>query len=245
MSSSAVLLPPEMPAYAERVHEHEATILRVTAMALGVHVNEGDVAYWRAGAKLAAALDSLVDEGQQTDVSEDFHAVTQGQPIGPPNIIGPEEAREISRVHANLSDPRRQAWSQCLRLPEFAARKAQARTIDDLIDVTLEESMMFSGAFQLDTDGTRDAEKRAGFNDWLTHFARAAYMIDSALDLPADFKHRLINVPPTKRNRAAMLLAARPDIIEGSKIPPRALVELGKTALATVQERGRTVVATA
>lgn len=227
--------------YIPRSHSHEGTILRIAARNMGVAVGPAETAYWRAGSKIAAAFDSLVDEQGVTDLTQATLALARGEPVGPKDIMTAEDAQQIAQVIKSLSSERKDAWLNCaVKLPEYAALKAGALTISDLVEVTFGEAEeLFANAFKLDAAEFPDGVARSRFNRWLTHFSRAGYAIDTALDMPRDYANEVIQVSPTPKNRVHMLWSARTDIPRCFNLRWGALYELGKGGVATIRERVR------
>lgn len=228
-------------AYAIRSHNHEARILQVVARGMGVNVGAEEEAYWRAGSKVAAAVDSLVDEEGVEDLLPIFNAIMNGQPVGPEGTMTKADAEEAADVFHWL--PLERQLDLCQRiasLPEYAKRKAAAETVGTLIATSLDEAeQVFANGFKLESQGRSDETAREGFNTWLTHFARAGYMIDSALDMPKDYKRGIIQIRPSVPNRFEMIKAVRADIPRCFKVGHVALAEFVRTGRATIKERNR------
>lgn len=119
--------------HAPRLHDHEATILTVAARSFGVDVSAKDEDTWRVGAKASATIDTLVDEKGITDIRGIFDDVVSDYPMGVEGVMSDDEAEELAGFFHTLSPERQNAWREAaISLPDYADRKANAKTIGQL-----------------------------------------------------------------------------------------------------------------
>lgn len=216
-----------------RSHSHRGTILLHAAKQIGVDVGVHEVEYFRAAALLAAIIDDQVDN---TGTVPDVAGILDDPEQRLPEAIVEDSDMVIRAIH-RLSDTRRSAWIEARTLPWHNQQKWSAQNIYELRDALADEAGLFSRVFALDAIGT-DASARNRFNLWLGHFSRGGYFADTSFDMAKDYKNHLIQVKPTLKNRAVLLVAATGELKSVMEITkgPRVVWELGKTSMSTLRE---------
>lgn len=220
-----------------RKHAHEGTILVVAAKAYGVDVTTDDVEYFSACSKLAAVADDIVDtENRVLDISSIIESPVEKLE----GHLDTNDQELVLRVINRLSVDRQNAWLQANDMPHHAEQKKSAKGITELCAALIGEAELFTNIFSLDEVG-RDSRARRAFNKWLGYFARGGYFVDSAVDMPADYRAGRVSVEPTIGNRMVLGRNAMYELKNALTIPksPRLLVELGRTATLTLREATR------
>jgi hypothetical protein len=90
-----------------------------------------------------------------------------------------------------------------------------------------EEAGIYSGLLALPVESRHDAAQRNAFNDWLDHFSRAGYLIDSLVDLKDDYQTGATSVRPSLHSRTVVgRHAASETIVTLRKTPYRAVGQI-------------------
>lgn len=220
-----------------RVHQHNGTILVRAAECIGVDVSRDDVNYFKTASRLAAYIDDAVDT---YGTVPDLNTLMDRPDECLQNYMPDQDIRMVAEVLAGLSDERKYEWLKAIELPEHSKSKKDATSIHQLKYALIDEAMLFRSIFSLDQTGP-DAAERQAFNNWLTHFSKGGYFVDAAVDLKNDYTANRISIQPSMAHKAALSGWALAELRSALKITrsARFLVELGKTASATVLESRR------
>lgn len=221
-----------------RVHPHEGTILVVAARAMGVSIGHAEITYIRAASRLAAAIDDMVDNQQQTPDIAHMLASPDDTLAAHFDV---QDRKLIGCAIDGLSAMHREAWLQAEQLPQHAAEKREAATVKELSRALSAEAVLFGNVFSLDSGSSADRSAREKYNAWVKHFSRGGYHVDQAVDMRIDRREGRIAVLPSVRNRGYLFGIATQELAQACQLvaSPRIIWELGKTASATVREGQR------
>lgn len=220
-----------------RVHQHNGTILVKAAECIGVDVSANDIKYFKVASRLAAYLDDMVDTYSTLPDVADL-IVNPDAYIN--NYVNESDMEAVKEVLVELSDERKTEWLKAEELPIHSYNKTHASSILDLKIALMNEAMLFKSIFSLEQKG-HDVLERQTFNDWLTHFSKGGYFVDAAVDLSSDYAANRVSIQPTITHRIALSGWALQELRSALQVTrsPRFLLELGKTASATLLEASR------
>ncbi|CAN7570195.1 hypothetical protein LJR230_003995 [Trinickia sp. LjRoot230] len=186
----------------ETGHPQGVATLANLATSFGVDVTHDDLRCWSLLLTISTALDVLVDEDGVADIAPHAKQLTEGRPI---KGVTQQEATRFASVFKSLSAQKQASIMQGTALAAFAERQRDAKTVDAFRLVRCEEADMLAGILSMELrDGAADRGARLAFNQWMTHFSRAANLLDSLMDLRADYEQGLISIPPSVSNRGKL-----------------------------------------
>jgi len=176
-----------------RNRSHDAATLAVVAESLGVTLTDREKFENLMRARVACTIDDIVDDD-----------------------IPPEHQREVftrffsdektcESAPAWLSENQRYIEELIAHLQGFKTRRQNVTTIEDYAGILTEESNVFASLFELEE---HDDETRRKFNDWLGHFSRGGYYLDSALDMKRDYGDGNLSLPPSLAGQKYLLMLA-------------------------------------
>jgi hypothetical protein len=170
-----------------------STALDKFANAFGVSVNEGDRNYWINTTRILKTFDDLVDDERIYDVLPYVERVIAGQEI--PNL-SKTYSEQFSKMYQGLEPYRQDRFIKAAELGNIAIKRCNSQSIDEYIDIILDESILCSDLLKMSDRGT-DKEQRCSFNKWLTLAGRAGYILDTIADMKKDYNEGLVRIKPS------------------------------------------------
>lgn len=206
----------------ETGHPQGVATLASLATSFGVDVTHEDLRCWSLLLTVSTALDVLVDEDGVADIAPHANQLTEGTPI---KGVTPQVATAFASVFKSLSAQKQASIMQGTALATFAERQRNAKTVDAFRSVRCEEADMLAGILSMELrDGTSDRGARLAFNQWMTHFSRAANLLDSLMDLRADHERGLISIPPSVSNKTKLSRLAATELRNCARGLPRGTI---------------------
>lgn len=174
----------------------------------------------------AHAIDELLDV-DKADLQQEMVALFDGRPVR--TFTTTLQQRCIEYVDS-LSQERRNGVMDSLQKAGVLVRAiAQTVTVEELINLRLQEANLFANIMALQCENRQDAPQRRAFNSWLHCSLRCGYLVDSIVDMTPDYRNQESGVRPTVRARGALVKAAVPEAVTMIRSTP--VRALGKAAL--------------
>ena len=189
------------------------------AAAFCVRVQDDDWQNWSAAFTVAKALDTLVDDDHEYDTDGYAEAVLAGQPVP---YMTHEESGFVADRYAHLSAESQERWHQAAyKLGEFALLRADARTVDEYIQVTQDESELMAGVLQVEcATSDEDVSAREQFNEWVYVMGCTAYACDTLSDCIKDYNDGNMYIQPNLGVMLRLGGAAAREVVEFAKVTP-------------------------
>lgn len=209
-------------------HGGSRRLLCDAALTFGVELTTQEFDDWRSLLAGAALVDHLLDPlNVGGDVALHISQIFDGE-----NLDGMrDDLQDIVRNYIEIQpqDVREGILEGVRQAGELALRQRETWDPSDVVSLRLEEAKILSNLLSLPCTGKEDAPQREIFNNWLIGWSRAGYLLDSLLDLGADFWNGESRVEPTFFAKVILAYATAKESFKAlRKTPPRLL---GKCAM--------------
>jgi len=201
-------------------------LFRNSAHNFGVTLSQQEDYDWLAVMQTCMLVDHLADE-EKTDISVAFDGIFSGEMHE--NLDYDAQVRAHNYMHRQ-SEAKQQRIIELIAIVQALIKNQRdTSSVEELIEIRLSEATVLTELLSLNVSDSDDAEARANFNSWLSSWAAVGYLLDSLIDMKADYDNGESSVLPTKNSRLRLL---KPLARESMKaIPATPVKVLGECAL--------------
>lgn len=159
-------------------------LLKEAAHELGVNLSDQELYDWLAVMEASLLIDHLADVEKVGAVAP-FRQVLAGSFRS--DLSQAVQVRTYNYFARQVPEQRQAMLARVSEVNDLTKAQRISTKPREVIDIRVNEAEIFASLLALEVTDTPDADGRQKFNDWIRHWSRAGYLIDSFFDVREDF----------------------------------------------------------